>query len=247
MANVDPWISQAQNNIYGYQSTGGNLQNYLGNQANYYGNIQDAYRGQADQAYDQLAQTPGYNQQQSAAIMGNPNAGFGYYDPGQLQGQANNNAADLSGATQGYQQGLTGAAQGLGQGVTGAAGNLAGSLQGAAGQAAQTLAQPAGTEANWLGGTYSYLRNQNEGALGGLQQGLGNAIDPNKLSVSNQFAQSYQMTPEQQQNIKNVAAQTVQGQYQKMSDELDRRAAAEGNSSPTALAAMKAVDAAGCI
>lgn len=250
MANVDQYINQDNANRDYYLNQGGNLSNYLNNQVNQQNNIAEGYRGQADQAYGDLNNTPGYTASQAQQINGNPNAAFNYYDPSGLVGEAQANSNDLSGQVGGYQSGLnsaagagasgvTGAAKNLAGGVTSAAQGLAGGVTSAAQQAQAQLANPAATEAQWQGGVYNYLKGANDSAVGGYGTNLQSATDPNKLSVSQDFANSYKLSPEQAQNIKDVAAQTTGGQFKNFQDQAALSAAAGGNTSPAALAAIE--------
>lgn len=71
-------------------------------------------------------------------------------------------------------------------------------------------------------GANNYVENQ-------YANNLGSDINQSDLTVS----------PEEQQNIKDVAAQTTAGQYASMQDQAQLRAAAQGNTSPAAEAAIE--------
>ncbi len=195
---------------------GNGLQTQFGNEYLNQGNIQGGYRGQADTAYGDLATNPGYSATDRLAIQGNPNAGFQYYNPSELQGD-----------TSGYAQGLNDAAQ----------------------RGQQYLQAAPTNQTNWQGGINRNLEQSGTEAVGGLQSGLNTAVsgygtnldeavDPSKLTVGDQL-NGYELSPEEAQNIRNVAAQTTAGQYGKMSEQALLDANAQGNTSPAALAAIR--------
>jgi hypothetical protein len=265
MANIQQGlqaqINQANENRARAQSEQDAQNNYLQGREGLYGQREEGYRNQADTAYGDLARTPGYTDAEGRAITGNPNAGFNHYNPDALAERAANNANDVSGhagelygnlynAASGIKGDLGNAAKNLGGAVTGAAGRygenltaaahgLKSGLSDAATYAQSKLQEAPGTAEGYLGGTYNYLRGQNEGALGDLGSGLHSAVDPNKLGLSEGFTNHYALTPEQAQNIKDVAGNTVRGQYQRQNDLLDQRAFAQGDSSPAQIAALK--------
>ena len=183
------------------QNQGTALQGQFGNEYLNQNGLQGTYRNQADTAYGQLQTTPGYTDAQAAAIYGNPNAGFNYYDPSELKGDTS---------------------------------DYANSLNRAAAQGQQYLQAAPTNQTNWQGGINSKLESSGNEAVSGLEGGLGSAVSGYGTSLD-----SYQLTPEEAQNIRNVAAQTTQGQYRKMNEETAIQAAAQGNTSPAALAAIK--------
>lgn len=239
MANVDQFTNEAKANRNRFIQQGDDENNYLGNRQNYYNTLEDDYRGQSDKSYQDLAGTPGYTDKETSAINGNPNAGFNYYDPSKLTGDVDANAAGLDKSVGDYRSGLNDAAGSASSGVRGAAGKYGQDLSGAAQAGADKLGGAASDELGYQGGVYNYLRGENEGSYKDLDKGLDQAVDPNKLGLSKDFTNNYQLTDKQGENIRDVAGNTVRGQYQKLSDEVESRAAAEGNSSPAAIAASK--------
>lgn len=198
------------------QGQGNGLQTQFGNEYLNQNGLEGGYRGQADSAYSDLRVNPGYSASDAAAIQGNPSAGFQYYNPSELRGDASGYASDLQSAANRGQQYL---------------------------QAAPT------NQVNWQGGINKNLDTAGTEAVGGLQAGLGSAVsgygdnlnsavDPSKLTVGSQL-NGYQLSPEEAQNIRDVAAQTTQGQYGKMSQQAQLQAEAQGNTSPAALAAIQ--------
>lgn len=250
MAAVDQYLQQANANRAQYQQQGTNIDNQLQNKLGYYNGNEANYQNQADTAYADLAQTPGYTGGESSAITGNPNAAFNYYDPNGLKNLTSQGNANFAGSTADYRGDLTNSAAAADSGVGLAADRLQGQDVQAAGQwgtgvtnaaqAAQTnLNAPANAEEGNLGGVYGYLKGANDQSVGGYGSALNGAVDPSKLGLSSSFANNYAMSPEEIQNVKNVAAQTTAGQYSKMSDQAKMQAAAQGNTSPAALAAIE--------
>lgn len=198
------------------QTAGSGLLNQFGSEYLNQGNLQGGYRGQADTAYGDLSANPGYSATDRAAIQGNPNAGFQYYNPTELQGDTSDYAGNLNRAAQQGQEYL---------------------------QAGPT------NQTTWQGGINKNLETAGGEAVSGIQGGLDTAVggygtnlnaavDPSKLTVGSQL-NGYELSPEEAQNIRNVAAQTTQGQYGKMSKQAQLQAEAQGNTSPAALAAIQ--------
>ncbi len=250
MAKTDQYINQANQNNQQFQQQGNDLQDYWKQRQGYYNPLEEGYRQQADTAYGDLAQTPGYTSQETAGIMGNPNAAFNYYNPDQLSGDmeqgntgvattAANYGAGLREASDRTASGLGGAASGIKGDLYGAAGDYGTGVTNAANQGADSLSSVPSDQLDWQGGVYNYLRDQNEGSLDKYGNALDQATPEDKLALSSDFQNKYAMSPEEQQNIKDVAAQSTAGQYNKMSGEAKLRAAAEGNTSPAAMAAIE--------
>lgn len=250
MPKIDEYLQQERENRQRAIQRGDDQDGYLRNRTGYYNDAEDRYRDEGDLAYRDLSETPGYTNDESMGIRGNPGAGFGYYNPDELKRNVDENRVDLDRTVGDYGSGLKDAAGSVGGGVRKAAGDLGSglktaagdygkSLGDAAGRAKSTLSAPGDEELGYQGGVYNYLRGENEGGYGDLDKGLNGAIDPAKLGVSSQFASDYKLSPDQAENIRDVAGNTVRGQYQKMSDEAENRAAAQGNTSPAALAAIK--------
>ena len=234
---------------------------YLNGQRGNYNALEGNYRNQADTAYSDLAETPGYTADQAKGIYGNPNAAFKYYNPGAIGADLDASAAGINTATGNYAgdirdkaaaagSGFTDAASRYSAGVTGRAGKYSGDLAGAAGKvgsglnnaadiAKGYLDNPSTDQLNWQGGVYGYQKGANEANYGNLDTGLNKAVDPSKLGLSGEFSSKYALSPGQAQNIKDVAGNTVRGQYQREQDQLGQRAFAQGNSSPAQIAALQ--------
>src|SRR5215471_1964428 len=246
MANVDDWITRAKQqqqeadeNRRLSNTRGDDISNYLQSREGYYGNNEEDYRSRADRAFQDISDRPGYSAADEAAIKGDPNAAFKYYDPNKLTSQTDQNAADLAEKTGAYQGGLTGSSEDITQHLREAAGKYGQGVTEAAGASRDRMNATLDNQLNWQGGVYNYQRGENEGAYGDLDKGLTGAIDPGKLGLSDEFKNDYRMSDAEKQNIRDVAGQGVRGQYQKMSDEAQQRAMAGGNTSPAALAAIQ--------
>ena len=202
------------------------------NQLNYYAPLQQQYEGEANQALNQLQQTPGYTPQEASQI--NVNYGQFAQSPDQLAAQY---------LTPGEQQGIAGnpnapvGVMGAGTAAEGAQLNAYGSnLGGELGAYQANLGGQVGNYQNWTGA-----------AAQGLSSGLASAQDKfNSLNtaVNNPGlgfqGQEQPMTAAQAQNIVTAAGTTVGNQYQSAEDQLQRQAAAAGNTSPMAIAAANA-------
>jgi hypothetical protein len=214
------------------QNEGQTLYNETGSNTDYYSDQQKGYQDQADQAYGQLQQTPGYTDQEAAqidpnfaqyqtgsdalnqqyltgaeqnAIAGNPAAAMGYYDPSQLTQFEQHGDQIQDDATQNLQ------------------GNLTGAQQAGASAADRTLTNEGSSLVS---------------AFGDESAGLKAAVDPSQLGLSQGFSSNYLMTPGQQQDMVTAAGTTAGNQFRASEDQIQRQAAAQGNTSPAAVAAM---------
>lgn len=259
-AGVTSQISNANDNRNRALQQGDQENDYLNGRLGYYDQLEGNYRDQGDQAYSDLAQTPGYTTDQAKGIYGNPNAAFQYYNPGAISSDLDASAGGVNKATGDYSASLTDQANAAGGGVTDAAGKFgtdvtgranqfSGDLAGAAGKYGSGLSEaadkaqgeldaPSTDQLGWQGGVYGYQKGANDQAYGNLDTGLNQAVDPSKLGVSSDFTSKYALSPEESQNIKDVAGNTVRGQYRREQDQLKQRAFAQGNSSPAQLAAL---------
>lgn len=230
---TSPGQMTSQNRIYA-ATTGGDIMANIGSQMGYYGGLQEQYRQAADQAYQQLAKTPGYTPgeagqinvdysqfntpesalqqrqltpQEQAAITGDPNAPVSALQGGlDAEGKMlNQYQSGVGQQLQAYQGDLSGQVSNYGAGVGGAATDLGKGL---------TKAQ----------GGFSKL----DTAVN--QPGLG--FDPN--------ATEKQLTDADVQEMKTAAGTRIGNQYQTAEDQLQRQAAAAGNTSPLAIAAANA-------
>lgn len=97
-------------------------------------------------------------------------------------------------------------------------------------------------EKGYLPGMEGSLADYQKGLVGDLStvgKNVRGAIDPTKLGVSEGFSSKYLLSPESQQAMVNQAAQTVGSRFATLQDDAARRAAASGNTSPEAVAAIK--------
>ncbi len=209
---------------------------------NRYGNLEEGYRQRGDQAEAGLAQTPGYNDEEAAklgvdygrnktstddlnsrqltgdeqaGITGNPQQIRAATDPGYMENISQDSADAQRGATSGLQKGLT-------QSFNPA--DLRQS-QGYRDRQGQALTD----EGNSIGGT-----------LQGEKGELSSAIDPGKLGQSGDFVGRYRMSNQDVQDMATQAGTTTGQKSQAQEDSIRRAAAAEGNSSPLAIAAAEA-------
>ncbi len=212
------------------------------NAQNRYGNLEEGYRKRGDQAYGELAQTPGYNEDEAskigvdytrnrtsqddlnsrqltpdeqAGITGNPQFIRAATDPA-YQEQITQDSADAQRAATGGLQ------KGLNDSFTPA--DLRQS-QGYRDRQQGALDE----EGNKIGGT-----------LSGERGDLNSAIDPGKLGLSGDFTGRYRMTDQDVQDMETQAGTTVGQKSQAQEDAIRHMAAAEGNSSPLAIAAAEA-------
>lgn len=250
MATIDKYIGKSDENRDQSNIRGNEIYNYQRGRASYYDPLEEQYRQQADTAYSDLNQTPGYTSEETAGIMGDPDAAFRYYNPDQLSSdmtQGNREVADaatnygggIRSAADRTGTGLRGAATGIRSDVYGAANDIGTGVTAAADRARGDLAAPSQDQTNWQNGVYGYLRGENEGSLDEYGNALDSTADRGKLGLSTDFAKNYDLSDEDVQGIKNAASQSTAGQYRKMSDQAAMRAAAEGNTSPAALAAIQ--------
>lgn len=251
MAAIDQYLSQANANQQQYRQQGDQLQDYYRRRADsYYNPLEEEYRQRADRAYGDLEGTPGYTESEAGDIMGDPSAAFRYYNPDELTRTADQGYGDVYNAARGYQMGLGdsasridarlgGAAQGIRNDLYGVADEYGRGVRGAVDESAESLTRPTGDQLDWQGGVYNYLRGENEGAGSDYGKALDAATDRDRLGLSSDFSSRYELSPQDEQAFKDVAAQATAGQYGKMAAEAKLRAAAGGNTSPAALAAIE--------
>ena len=204
-----------------------------GNELNYYGGLQQQYTGQENSALNALAQQPGYSPAQAsqinadysqfnttpdqyAAITGDPNAPVQNLEQGvNAEGQfLNAYQGDLGAQLGAYQQNLGSASNQFSTNVGGAATGLTSGVQGAE------------------SGLNTGL-NAAQSQFSGLNTAVNNpelAFDPNNTEQ--------QMTDAQVQQMVTAAGTSAGNQFTNAQDQLRQQAAAEGNTSPAAIAAM---------
>ena len=172
------------------------------------------YGNLANQAYSQLAQTPGYTQDEQDNII----------------------------RQQGYQSAMTTPEGYASLGPT--AGETSGMLGNTASYGdyfnpAQFDALNQANE-NMQYANVDRTGAAQQGAISGLQSAYGSAIDPTRLRASAGYMQQAGMTDAEVEQAAQAAERNVGTQYGASIDDLKRRAAASGNASPMAVAAADA-------
>lgn len=223
----------------------GNNNNYInqgGQQLNqeaqgnlaYEGALQNQYTGQTNAALNQLAQTPGYTPDESSQI----NTDYSQYNTPQ-------SALQSEFLTPSEEAGITGDPNqpvSVANAGTGAEGAFLNQTQSELGG---TLGQYQGE----LGSATNAFQQGTTGAAAGLQSGLDSAqgqFGALNSAVSNPAlafdpnATEKQITDAQVAQMATNAGQAVGSQYQAAEDQLQRQAAAAGNTSPLAVAAANA-------
>jgi hypothetical protein len=256
------YSKQADENRDRFNRRADEQEQYLRDEGGYYDTNEKAYQQQADEAYQELRNEPGYSEAEAGGIYGDPRAGFQYYDPDQLSRDTGQGIGDTANAATGYSGGLRvsadrasagvrGAATGGTEGLRRAAGSLGTGMRTAADEYGADLGSavdrmrpgmeaPANDQLAWQGGVYNYLKGENEGGLDEYGNKLESATSRDRLGLSKNFATDYAFTDTDVQNMKDIAAQATAGQYRKMGDQARLRAAAQGNTSPAAMAAIEA-------
>ncbi len=232
---------QMQQNRMKWAGEGDTLLDQTSQNATDYGEKENRYQGQADKAYGDLLTTPGYNpeeagqinkdygqyrtstndlnnrqltDQERADITGNPQMQRAALDPGYLEDIDRASATGQTTATAGMRHDLGAAYDPNSLRVSGGYGDK---VQGA-------------------------LDSQQSGVGGALdteQSKLDQAVDPNKLGLSGDFKGRYRMNDKDVQDLETQAGTSVGNRYQGAEDSLLRDAAAEGNTSPAAIAAAR--------
>ncbi len=256
------FLDQTVQNRDRFNRQGDEINQYLTDEGGYYDTNERAYQRQADEAYQELRNEPGYTSGEMGGVYGDPNAPFRYYDPDQLSRDTGQGIGDVYNAATGYSGGLRDSADRASSGVRGAAtGGTEGLRRAAAslGTGIRTAADEYGTglsssvdqmrpgmeaptndQLAWQGGVYNYARGENEGGLSEYGDRLESATDRDRLGLSKNFATDYAFTDADGQSMRDIAAAATAGQYRKMADQARIRAAAGGNTSPAALAAIEA-------
>lgn len=230
----EPMQNIFTNNANQITQTGNLIGQEAGNELNYYGPLQQQYTGAENTALNQLAQTPGFTPDQAGQI----NVDYSQFNTtpdqyAQMAGNPNQPVQTLN-------QGVSNEGAMLNQyqsNLGGELGNYSTGLEGAVGQFGT---ETQGALAGATGGV--------TGAVSGLQSGLSiaqQAFDPLNTAVNNPALgfdpnnTEQQMSNQDVQNIVTAAGTTVGNQFQTAEDTLERQAAAQGDTSPAALAALR--------
>ncbi len=236
---------QYQNNRNTEQNQGDMFQSYFGGEASRRNGLENAALQKSNQLYGNLEQTPGYSQPEIDAQLGNnPDGSNNYrnllntdyqsnfltpdeqnqikgnpYDPmGQLHPEDLTNANNTAyNASQGYVQG---------------------------GQ--DQLAQNYGTTQSNLNGAITHDLGLNSGYSGSISNIEGvtgnkvqNAVSNPGLDMSSQYGKQAGMTDQEVADTAAMGGQAEGARNRAAIQDLERQAAASGNSSPMAVAAMR--------
>jgi hypothetical protein len=234
-------------------SWGQNMDSSLASQAQYAQGLEDYYRAPMNQAASQLAQTPGYTDQElqnilgtqqyqsgmttpdqyaaldptqteQAGMAGNPNSLYNYFNPDQLN-QVNSDAAQAQRSDYGTaSQNINNALSGQQQANNGALNSQESELR--------TAVLPA------LQGAYNTHAGNVGTALGNASSSINASVNNPNLGL-NLKPEDYLMSNDQVQQMENQASQAVQNSGQTQMDAIKRAAAASGNSDPMAIAALQ--------
>ncbi len=220
-ADVDP--NASMEDIF---ASNRNIINTTGNQIGlegrselgYYGPLQQKYQGAQDAALDSLGRTPGFTAEEAAGVQGDPNAPVRALTQNQENGTGamlNQYQKDAGTALSGYKTGLESATGGFQSGVLGSADRYRSGVSGAATELGEGLAGA-------------------QSKFGALDTAVGDpalGFDPGGTEK--------QLTDRDVSDLTTQAGTTVGNQYQANLDTLNRQAAAQGNTSPAALEAMR--------
>ena len=193
------------------------------NQLGHYGNRQVGQENLSDEALQQLKETPGYNPDEASKIgtdygqyrTNEEQLQWQYGDPFGVQRKAEEGNAAQGTLLNQYQEGLSGQVQNYGDQTNAGLGEL--------GEGLQYGLNKLDTGLNAAQGKFGKLDAAvNDPSLG---------FDPNGTQK--------QLTDENVQQIKDAAGRRVGNMYRSQEDDISRRAAADGNASPLAIAAAR--------
>lgn len=237
---TEPQHQFQQNRVFTV-AQGQNISNQIGQQqqqeeanANYYGGIMN-------NVYGQIAQNPGYTSDEASQISREPQLTAGMTTPGQFASlnETPEEQAAITGNPSSYGQyydpgALTATAlQGTNMSDT--------AMQGGMDIMGRSLGNETGT-LNTITGNPNLLTSAGYGQAmqNGVQQGQSslNYVNPQTLQASQSFLNSG-MTPQQENDIVESAANNVRGQYEAQLQNLNTGLAAAGNSDPLAAAAAR--------
>jgi hypothetical protein len=206
--------------------------------------MESGYRGLMNQAYGNLAETPGYTTDEANSIvrqreyeglvtpdsayqnlnptdaewygmMGDPNRYRGWFDPQQMEAIDND-------AAQQQRQAVERTGQRLDEGY-----------------AREQEGYNQAIDPNRLRQSGGFNQSIDSAMLAG-ESGVRGAIDPNRLRMDAGFADRYRMSDADVQGYQNLAASNVASKYGAMMGDVQRDAAASGNAGPMAVAAARA-------
>ena len=245
-ASMEDIFSANRNQI---SATGNIIGQEASNQLNYYSPWQQQYQQASNAALNQLAQTPGYTPQEAGQInvdygqyqtspdqwnqinqnlqtgIGNEGTMLNQYQSG-LGGSLSDYGTNLSAQTGAYQSGIGGATSAYGQGVGGAMSAYGTGVGSALDQGRTGLTGAVGQLGSGLDAAQGKFAGLNSAVY---DPSLG--FDPNRTEK--------QMTDQDVSDLVTAAGTTVGNQFGAQREDLLRRAAAQGNTSPEALAAIE--------
>src|SRR6185436_14447829 len=216
-------------------STTGNLiGQQAGHQLNYYGPLQQAYTGAQGQALNDLHATPGFTPGESGQIntdYSRFNTGDDQY--GKMMGDPNAPVNTVNEGVQNEGAMLNQYQEGLGSQLDAYSGNL--------GAAVDQFGNSTQEALNFAGGDVGSAVGRLYGGLSDAQQrfsGLDAAVNNPALGFDPNGTEK-QMTDADVQDLVTSAGTSTGNQFRTAEDTLERQAAAQGNTSPAALAALR--------
>jgi len=199
------------------------------NQLGYYGPLQQQAQQQEAGALQQLNQTPGLNAQEASQI----NVDYG-------QNRTSPDALNKQFLTSGEQAGIAGdpnAPQAVMQQGTAAEGAQLNAYDANLGGQVDNLGRNVSGQYGAYGSNLSGQLNNLDTGLAGAQQGFSKLDTAVNQPGLGDLSQEKQLSDQDVQNMRTAAGTTVGNMYRTSEDQLQRQAAAAGNTSPLALAA----------
>lgn len=180
----------------------------------YYGQEQ-RYRQLADQAYEPILRgRGGYSPEEAASLRMSPAEEQGMYlQPWEQAGMMGNPEE----AFRYYNPGL---------------------LWGNVGETEARMREGLAEGGMGIRGAYGYGEAGEQAELARLRGGLDVAIDPDRLRLSEGFAEDYPLSDQEIQQMAELSGRAAGMRYQSAYDDIARRAAASGTTSPLALGAL---------
>ncbi len=219
-------------------------------------NYTNYYQGQASDFGDQLASAydpsnpanMGYTDPEKNAILNDPylrslqlspeQAQSNYLTEGEQQGIQGDPYAPWNYASQAANQ-LDQENNDFNNTIRTALNNQDYAINGVTNNTANSVRGAVGNQVNAEMGAYNQGYGNVQNALGQEGSYTRQYVDPSKLTASPEYLQNYNVTDRDVQNIKDRAGRSVGMQELADEDALQRAAAAQGNTSPLALATMR--------
>lgn len=239
MSKYIPDLTQeTQGNIY---NEGGQIGTALQNRLQQSYGLQDQYRGQSDQLYQNLQDQPGYSAQQASDIQGTDRLNALQLTPDQLssnyltgdetnsilgdpnQVRASDPRQQLDAVTRDSSGFINGALQDQRNGTSNAYSGMVNNTR-------------AAIDPSKLGLSSNYTNSQNAALSGGASGVRVAAYNPD-LQVSNDYKNNYQFGPQDQEQMALDAERSIGAATRSKQEDVARAAAASGGVAPLALAA----------